>query len=554
MKSILFAAAVIAAAPSVRAQAPVNGGAQLQQIQPPPIRPKAIPDLRIIQGPARPDSETEGARFVLRQLHVSGATRFSEAELVAAAEFRPGVEINLAGLRAMAANIARFYSRHGYFVAQAYVPAQEIRDGAVTIAVVEGRYGRVSLQNHSRVSSGLARAVLAGVGSGDPVVSPPLERRLLLLSDLPGVAVKSTIGPGEAAGTSDLLVDLLPGRRVNGSVEADNGGNRYTGEYRAGGTVNFNEPLGWGDVASLRVLTSGSGFGYVRGSYQGQIRDATVGVAYAHLNYRLGREFSPLHARGTVDIASLYASYPLVRSRNTNVYVLADLDQRTFKDRVDTTGSVSDRSAQVATLGLTGDHRDRLWGGGWTTWFVSGSAGDLRIKTPVVRAIDAVTARTEGGYGKLMFEVARLQNLAGPWSLYGRARGQLSSGNLDSSEKMELGGAYGIRAYPEGEAYGDEGYLLTAEVRRRLEHISRRIGGHLQAVAFVDAGAVTINKSPWAPGSNSRNLSAAGVGLIWAAPSDLLIKVSYAFELGSERATSAPDRSGRLWVQVVKFF
>jgi hemolysin activation/secretion protein len=119
---------------------------------------------------------------------------------------------------------------------------------------------------------------------------------------------------------------------------------------------------------------------------------------------------------------------------------------------------------------------------------------------------------------------------------------------------MELGGAYGIRAYPEGEAYGDEGYLITAEVRRRLEYFSRRIGGDLQALAFIDTGGVAINKSPWAPGSNSRNLSAAGVGLTWAAPSDLLIKASYAFKLGNERATSAPDRSGRLWVQVVKFF
>ena len=195
MKTEIFAVAVLAAAVSVHAQTPVGGGAQLQQIQPPPIRPKAIPDLRILQAPARADSEAEGARFVLRQLHVSGATRFSEAELVAAAEFRSGVEINLAGLRAMAAKIARFYNRHGYFVAQAYVPAQEIRDGAVTIAVVEGRYGKVGLQNHSRVSSGVAHAILSGVGSGDSVVSLPLERRLLLLSDLPGVVVKSPLAP-----------------------------------------------------------------------------------------------------------------------------------------------------------------------------------------------------------------------------------------------------------------------------------------------------------------------------------------------------------------------
>ena len=531
-----------------------NGGAQLQQIRPEPPRPRTIPDLRIMQTQAPPDPGAEAARFVIQKLHVSGATRFSEAELVAAAEFRPGMEVDLADLRDIAARIARFYNRHGYFVAQAYVPPQEIRDGAVTIAVVEGRYGKIDLQNHSRVSSRLARDVLSGIGVGDPVVSLPLERRLLLLSDLPGVGVKSTIGPGATVGSSDLQVELPPGPRVSGNVEADNAGNPYTGEYRVGGTVNFNEPLGWGDVASLRVLSSGSGLNYERGSYQGQIRDATVGVAYAHLGYHLGRQFSALHSHGTVDIGSLYASYPLLRSRTTNVYLLGDLDARALRDRVDTTGAVSDRSAEVATLGLSGDHRDPLWGGGWTIWSVSGSAGDLRIRTPVVRAIDAVTARTEGGYGKLVFEVARLQTLAGPWSVYGRARGQLASRNLDSSEKMELGGAYGVRAYPEGEAYGDQGYVLTAEARLRLEQISQRTGGNLQAIAFVDNGAVTINRSPWAPGANNRNLSAAGVGLDWAGPSGLLIKATYAFELGRGRATSAPDRSGRLWVQIGKYF
>jgi hypothetical protein len=65
---------------------------------------------------------------------------------------------------------------------------------------------------------------------------------------------------------------------------------------------------------------------------------------------------------------------------------------------------------------------------------------------------------------------------------------------------------------------------------------------------------VTINKSTWAAGPNSRSLSAAGLGLTWANRDNLMIKVSYAFRLGSERATSAPDRSGRLWVQVSKLF
>jgi hemolysin activation/secretion protein len=555
MKLVLITAAMLVAAPSAFAQPSVGGGGQLRQIPPAPVQPQTVPDMRIERGQAPVVPEVAGPRIVVRSLHVTGETRFTEGELIAAAGFQPGAELDLAGLRAMASRITDFYNAHGYLVAQAYVPAQDIHDGAVTIEVIEGRYGKVALSNETNVSSGLARSVIAGLNPGDVVATAPLERRLLLLSDLPGVAVKSTLTPGEAVGTSDLLVDLAPGRRITGSLEADNAGNRYTGQYRGGATLNFNEPLGWGDVASLRVLTAGSGFNFVRGAYQGRIQNLTLGVAYEHLSYKLGKEFAPLHASGTVDIASVYGSYPLIRSRDTNLYVLADFDDRWFKDKVGATSSVTDKTAHVGILGLAGDHHDGLWGGGWTSGSINWALGDLNIKTPAVRAIDALTARSNGSYNKLSFEVARLQSVGGgPLSLYGEARGQLASKNLDSSEKMELGGAYGVRAYPEGEAYGDQGYILTAEARLRLASLSEWTHGNLQAVAFADHGEVTINKNPWAAGTNSRSLSAAGVGLTWADRHNLLVKVSYAFKLGSERATSAPDRSGRLWVQISKLF
>ena len=553
MKLCLLTVALLAAAPGAFAQ-PTAGGAQLQQIPPAPTLPKAIPDIRIDRGQRPSAPEAGGARFVVRTLRVSGATRFTEAELIAASGFQPGAELDLAGLRSLAARITDLYARHGYFVAQAYVPAQGIADGVVTIGVIEGQYGVIGLNNQSRAHDSVARGIMAGLKPGDLVATAPLERRLLLLSDLPGVVVKSTLAPGAAVGTSDLAVELLPGRIVTGEVEADNAGNRYTGEYRAGGTINFNEPLGFGDMASLRVLSAGSGFNYARASYQFTVQDATLGVAYAHLSYRLGREFSPLHASGTVDIASLYGSYPLIRSRQTDLYALADFDVRTFKDKVGSTASVTDKTARVATLGLAGDHRDSFMAGGWTTGSVNVSLGDLDIRTPQVRAIDAVTARTQGSYSKVVFEAAHVTNLGGPWSVYGQARGQIASKNLDSSEKMELGGAYGVRAYPEGEAYGDEGYILTAEARLRLARLSELTRGNLSAVAFADAGGIRINKSPWAPGTNSRTLSAAGVGLTWADNDNLMVKVSYAWKLGNEPATSAPDRSGRLWVQITKFF
>lgn len=118
------------------------------------------------------------------------------------------------------------------------------------------------------------------------------------------------MAPGTDLGTSDLIVEIAPGRSVTGSIEGDNSGNRYTGYYRAGGSVNFNNPLGIGDVASVRGLVSDGGLTYIRGSYQAPVGALTLGVAYARLDDQLRREFRALRAHAP---PILPASTPAIR-------------------------------------------------------------------------------------------------------------------------------------------------------------------------------------------------------------------------------------------------
>jgi len=500
---------------------------------------------------AAPDS----ARIKVNRLRVTGAKAYSEADLLAVTGFQPGSELSLTDLRGMAARIADYYHRSGYFVAQAYLPAQDIKDGIVTIAVIDGQYGKVTLNNQTNVSNALANGLLSGLNTGDVVASAPLENRLLLLSDLPGVKVNSTLVPGAEVGSSDLIVNMTPGNRINGSVDADNAGNRYTGTNRIGATVNYNEPLGLGDVASLRVLTSGKGLNYARGSYQLQFGKATAGVAYSALRYELGEEFAPLEANGTAKVASIYGSYPLIRSRDSNLYAGLNYDAKTFQDRVDTSGVVNDKKAQVLTASLYGNRRDSLGGGGVTGYSLAVSAGNLDLETPDVRALDATKAQTNGHFNKLGFSLSRLQRVTDTVSLSAVVNGQVASKNLDVSEKMELGGMYGVRAYPEGETYADQGFVVNLEARLQVPKFSESMPGQLQLIGFVDAGTVNLNKNPWDPTvSNRRTLSGAGVGLNWSDTNNFMVRAYYAVKIGNEVATSAPDKSGRFWIQAVKYF
>ena len=337
-------------------------------------------------------------------------------------------------------------------------------------------------------------------------------------------------------------------------MEADNAGNRYTGAYRFGGSVNYSNATGFGDLLSLRLLASTEGLAYGRAAWQAPLGEATVGVAYTHMQYSLGREFEALDATGTADIFSAFASYPLIRSRAANLYALVSFDAKYLTDEIGLVSQVSDKQVRAVTLGLQGDSGDAFAGGGRNALSLFWTSGDLDIDSPLERAADAVTARSRGGFNKLQYAVSRLQTVSGPLSVYGSLRGQMATDNLDSSEKMELGGAYAVRAYPEGEAYGDEGYVATGEARLRLDQWTGGLPGQFQLIGFVDAGEVDFAHDPWFAGPNHARRSGAGFGLNWFGPQDLIIRASYARRLNDQISTSGPDETGRAWFQIVKLF
>jgi hemolysin activation/secretion protein len=551
----LLPLALLALGQGAYAQQLPGAGSQLNQLRPPAEVRRDTPQVLIEESTAAVVPGAEGARVPVDEIRLTGASTFPEADLLAATGFVPGSEANLAELQAMAARITAYYRERGYFVAQAYLPAQDISTRVVTIAISEGRYGEVILRNKSNLSDGLVNQIFDAPAAGEPIQIEPLENRLLRLSDIPGVNIRSTLAPGTAPGSSDLIIDIEPGRRITGFVDADNAGNPYTGENRVGGQVNFNNLLGRGDVASLRLLTSGEGLQYGRASYQTMLGRATAGAAYSWLEYELGEQFRPLGATGSAKVGSLYGSLPLIRSRDTNLYTGLTFEHREFEDRLDLFPA-ADRlaSADAFILALYGDHSDNFGGGGTSSFYLALTGGRLDIESPLPRAIDAATARTEGDYTKLWFHGSRVQRITTNLSLGASLTGQWASENLDPYEKLVLGGMDGIRGYPQGEATGDEGLIGSLEARLLMARTSDRIPGQLHLLGFVDAGRITINKDPWFPGDNERNLSSAGVGLSWSEPGNWSVRTYYAWKLGSEDAISAPDKSGRFWIQAVKYF
>jgi hemolysin activation/secretion protein len=112
--------------------------------------------------------EAGGIRFEVKGFEFTGNTLFPAAELLDAVRPFIGPARSLDDLESAADRVSAFYRRHGYLVARAYVPPQQIESGVVRIAVSEGRYGRIDIDNRSRTRDAVVGRYLGARKSGAP--------------------------------------------------------------------------------------------------------------------------------------------------------------------------------------------------------------------------------------------------------------------------------------------------------------------------------------------------------------------------------------------------
>lgn len=509
-----------------------------------PAKPRDAAAVNV-EKPATPTASATTS-FDVKQLSITGNTLFPTAVLMALVSDVPGQKRSLADLQHATDLITGHYQNAGYPTARAVLPVQEVRDGVVQILVIEGRVGKVNVINNSLISDEQARRLVGDLPVGSVVHEPSLERRLLLLGETPGASRATVLlQPGERTGETDLGIQVDSGPRVSGQVDADNHGNRYTGYQRLAALVNINSPFKLGDQFQVRGLLTDEDLRNIKLSYRVPAGGSgwVLGGSWSDVHYELGREFGSLQAHGWSRVGTLTASYPLLRSLERNLLLTLSYDRKSFMDRFDVTDPdiVGRKHSKIASVGLNG--YGTLFSGSTYAFATVLSQGHLFLDSAEQRAQDAATARTAGTFTKLVATAYGTMPLTQNWSLFGSAYGQRASKNLDSSERLSLGGVAGVRAYPQGEATGDEGYIFSAEARYNLPLRS------LQLAGFVDVGGIRYNKFALST-PNSRFLRGGGLSATWAPRADMALKLMMATRLGEQRVLSEPsDAHTRWWLQ-----
>lgn len=560
--------AVVFSVDLVSAAQPVpDAGGILRQIEPASLPVKPPPSL-LLPRENRPASPADRDITVeVNGFHITSSSAFSEAQLLPLVQDAIGSALNVQELDSVADRITRFYRNRGYLVARAYLPAQEVKSGIVEIAVLEGFYSAINVQNQSLLGSKHFARYLAPLQQSQIIEQKSLERSLLLLGDAAGVgAITPTLSPGDLVGGSELFVNLGEAPRFSGSIDIDNYGGKSNGEHRLGFVASLNSPTGRGDQLTLRGIATPPGFQSSEGphgrtqfggvSYTTPLghRGWRGGVAYSDLRYRIGEPFQALDASGDAKVSSVYVAYPFIRSRFTNLFGQLAFDNKRLLD-----SSLGNRAAfgeadvarriNAVTVALNGDGRDELGSGGVNRYAVAITSGDLKIQTAAARIDDEKGLASHGSFARINLNFERLQRLSQTWSVNLSVSVQESNSNLDAAEKFPLSGPHGVRAYGQGYLSGDCAYLASLELRKTFENAQ-----WFQLITFIDHGGVRSNRDPLPTSDdNNRTLSGAGVGFMAALANNFAVRLHHAWRFEPDEPAKR-EAVHQTWFQAIKYF
>lgn len=509
----------------------------------------------------QPIMKDDGVKVKVKAFKFTGNTIVSTSELELIVAPYVGQELGFNSLQRVVATVSDYYAKKGG-LAKVYLPKQDITSGVVTIAIIEGKLNNVVIENkEAKLSRKKAeKFIYRDNVKGEPIKSKELSRALMNLNDLGGLQASSSLAPGAAEGSSDLVVRLKDGAKISADAGIDNYGSLSTGkiEYSVGININNVSSSDAYDTVNVRAMaTEGVRFARVGYAIPVGYSGDKIGVSVSAMKYRLIEgNYNSTNGDGySTGFAANY-SHPFIRSKQENLSLNIEAAYKKYANKIDSDFS-SIKKNVLLSASLSYDKADTLFGGGQSSAGFAVTCGKLMLtELPSNFDNDQTAAKTNGRYFKYVANLSRTQYVSNSIIFQGNIQAQASDKNLDSSEELSLGGAYGVRAYPTSEASGDMGYLVNAE----LKHATT---AELTTSLFCDYGRIITNKAQWDGANNtSSNLGGYGIGLNYATSYNLNVKAqiarrfitNYEGQANGNNSDGSRADTNRYWLSATYFF
>lgn len=464
-----------------------------------------------------------------------------------------GKPLTFAGLHRITSFVVGYYRSHHHPLVNVVVPEQNVEGGVVQIVVTEYRVGSVHVTGNRWFSSSAIAAPFT-LRPGDTINSTRILSDLDEANANPFRRVNLIYKPDQRSGYTDLVLqteDRLPLRFYTGF---DNSGTAATGHNR------WNAGVVWGNVFGLDQQLSYR-FSSSSDLYQGSSRFPGAPGGPAFISHTLTWS-TPLAVGGTLSIfgdyertvpnigpdlglvglngqASIRYNHSLPRTARFAESIQTGYDFKTTDNDLAFGGtSVFATSAEIDqfpvsySANLTDD-----WGITSSSTTLVYSPGSL---TPDNTAAEFQNA--SAGYGPglasnrylyLREDLSRLTRLplGAAWSA--RIVAQISNASLLYTEQLVAGGPELLRGYPTNSILGDEGVIVSNELRTPpfLKGMKRSVG-RVQFLGFWDYGSLHAHQATAGYDSNV-DASSIGVGMRYRFRRTVSAKFDYGWQLRS---------------------
>lgn len=453
--------------------------------------------------------------------------------------------------------VESFYRKNN-FVARVTLMPQDLTDGILVLDVIESILSEVEVEKGLDMLPNTQKYALAMIekiqAKGETLDTEKTDRAIAMVNQIPGVSAEGALRSGKEVGQTDLVLNLYQTAKRKIETMFDNYGSYATGVERATANLTLFNPSDIADMLNLTGVTT-RGSEYVKAAYSWAVGNDgwRMGVNMSHMTYEVVKGMvAVVGAQGRALTQGLEMSYPLATKPEHNSKLTLNYDEKEYSNTSAQGVNISNYKVNTATAEVSGVVRDLSPGGALTTYSVQATQGTVDLTNSLSQLSD--TAHVHGQFAKLKASATVLQPLTTDLSIYGSLTAQHANKNLDSSEKITLGGISGVRAYPTGEGSGSDGELATVELRYNVNESTT-------VSAFYDWGRVQQMHDanfPGAPKNNSYMLSGYGMGLTHTTPRGVQYRAIWA-----RRDTENPnptqtgrDQDGtldrnRFWLQIL---